>query len=149
MNKQILERYFKGQCTAEEELLVIQWLQSENFEKELGDYIADDLRQSFNIKTGQINQLAHIPLKITKESRSQSNRKDRKYNIVNRMIKVAASIIFLSIIGYAIYNFIYPINNSNNGENAIHSEKVSRINERGQKSKIYLTDGSIIYLNSE
>ena len=149
MNKEILERYYKDQCTPDEELMIFKWLQSENFEKDLGNFIHEDLSQTLVSKKELLDKLEPISQSITKRKvQSKGNEKVVSINIAIFFLKLAASLIFIGFLTYLFF-FITKEKNIVDTEEIIALEKVTKYNEKGRKSKIFLSDGTIVYLNSE
>lgn len=149
MNREILERYYKDQCTPEEELMIFKWLQSKNFENELGDFIHEDLSQTLTGKKELLNKLEPISRSITKKKgKPGGNVKVISMRIVKFSLKLAASLIIFGFLTY-FFLFITQEKQAVGTDDIIAVEKVIKYNEKGRKSKIFLSDGTIVYLNSE
>jgi transmembrane sensor len=149
LNKEILERYYKDQCTPQEELMIFKWLQSKNFEKDLWDFIHEDLSQTLVSKKDLLNKLEPISQSITqKRLQTGGNGKGASIHIVKFSLKLAASLILFGFLTY-LFLFITQEKQVVDTEDIIALEKVIKYNEKGRKSKIFLSDGTIVYLNSE
>ncbi|MEM6843367.1 MAG: FecR domain-containing protein [Bacteroidota bacterium] len=128
---ELLEKYYRGSCTEEEQKLVEAWLNSEEPKSPLEEKYLATSWQKIRDKT----QSEKPPVPI------------RKRSPYSRLIRIAASVILLASVSIFFYrDFVGETYNSSDSSE-ISYRTIST--QRGQKRTINLPDGSTIRLNYE
>ena len=160
MEKEKINRFFKGESSKQEAREVLNWIYSRKNESEIYDLIdsywrnttdessnwnAEDSWNKFkqNIKIVKVDHDAdwYRELKVYREKQKQI--KNRKW-----IYKLAASVAFLVLITLAVYQVI--VNYSQPAVTEISGpEIITKSTNKGQKLTIFLRDGTKIILNAE
>lgn len=149
MDKEVLARFFKGECDEHEVKLVMDWLHSEKAD----DFFSDELLDVWaeyeqNKKHTVYNEFISQKIIETLFDKKKNVQPVYEYRHSRRKLsfwplRIAGS-LFIVFAAVALYFF-------NGGQDKIPEEfaMVVKENPKGQKSRIYLPDGSVIWLNSE
>ncbi|MEM9833823.1 MAG: FecR domain-containing protein [Bacteroidota bacterium] len=128
---ELLEKYYRGLCTDEEQKFVEDWLNSEDSGSPHEEKYLATTWQKIRDKT----QSEKPPVSI------------RKRSLSSRLIRIAASVILLLSVSIFFYrDFVGETYNSSDSSE-ISYRTIST--QRGQKRTINLPDGSTIRLNYE
>ncbi|WKN45606.1 FecR family protein [Tunicatimonas pelagia] len=148
MDVELLEKFFRNQCTPEEVQQVLRWMSDPN-EK---DNTLRELEAYWNSLDTDIPEIAHdqqkilrlIQAKLPASSASDSKPNGRKTPFFTlTFLKVAAVIVITFL---ATFFFTQYFSQS---DSSVSVELVTRENPAGQKSTFQLPDGSIVKLNAE
>ncbi|MCG8311379.1 MAG: DUF4974 domain-containing protein [Cytophagales bacterium] len=165
MTKELLIRFSKGLCSEDEAYEVITWLKGRQSDRFLNDVIDEDIKISLehpNVdKHKEHKALLERIIKMISAEKSLTDSKlshksaysnlgktesrTRSAVLIN-IFKIAASLLLVGIIGYAI---TWVLNNPGSSILATEISMVTKENSVGRKSVIYLPDGSKVHLNSE
>lgn len=146
--EKLIAKHLSGEATPQENQAFRQWINSNNQNKTDFNKIAlsYQLSKGKTLHSQKSKVFANIQQKIYVD---HEIRIDKKQNSINRRLKawmsVAASIIVLISLGL----FYYTNSNSSLVQESVHEQLVVKSNPAGQKSKVFLPDGSIVWLNSE
>ncbi|MEQ6119360.1 FecR domain-containing protein [Reichenbachiella sp. MALMAid0571] len=159
MNKNLIERFFKGDYTEEDQKQVYNWLLSRNMEHEANallkkhwesvnksETLTDtDLEAIYRRIMNEVAEAQVIRLLDTDVKKLGSAHKTK--TTWTSFLKYAAIVVCAFGLGYyAYYQNQNAGSSSSLGKEATYIEKVTA---RGQKSHIILKDGSKIVLNSD
>ncbi len=161
MNKQTLINLIQDRCSDDEKSEVLKWMVSKNFEKDLEQFIHDDLSTGLAsdqyLEKTDLNHLAEDIILKVKDIKSPNinsisvrdeielyEKQKNKQSWIYTMSKIAAAFLLI-----ASFVFIANYFSSNQNETNQIVKTISKENLRGRKSTIFLKDGSIVYLNSE
>jgi ferric-dicitrate binding protein FerR (iron transport regulator) len=147
---ELIAKYFANTLTSQERELLEQW---EN-KSALNASQLIELRKIFKERSGERKT---IHSKILKEkiwrntfhARAELKIHGLNYNGVRMHYsfrKVAAVILTLIFISFLVYHFLSSVPAINKGEKI--SERVYKENPAGQKTKVFLSDGSVVWLNA-
>ncbi|MFV2015772.1 MAG: FecR family protein [Candidatus Heimdallarchaeota archaeon] len=161
MTKHTLLNLIQDNCSSEEKSEVLEWMVSKDFEKDLEQFIHDDLSIELavdhNLEKTDLNHLVEDILLKVKDIKSRSrnpipthdeielyNEQKNKQSWFYTMSKIAAAVIL-------VVSFVFIANyfSSNQNEQQLAVNTIIKENLRGHKSTIFLKDGSMVYLNSE
>ncbi len=151
MEKRLIIKFLKNECTAEEKETVVEWLHSRDFESELLSQIENDLlslNASANNEEDLQPLLQNILLKEQLD-RIDSGRQiiypGRKNGSVKWLLSVAASIIIIFSFSYfltGLFTSEAPL------DTPLTAKYIVKENSRGRMSTIFLPDGSVVKLNA-
>ena len=148
MDKYLLKKYIKGECNSVEARQVFLWINSEQFDSNLLRLIEQDLDQEINTQEPAITNES-LQKKITAiydKAREETIFLDPSKSLYgNTFLKIAASLLLIISIGILLYDS----SQNTPPTSAITSKSITKENDRGRKSTIFLPDGSVIQLNSE
>ncbi|WP_186756931.1 FecR family protein [Echinicola salinicaeni] len=151
MSRELLNKFFKGDCSPEEVHKILVWINSETgkqdldraFEAFTSDHEGDN-------KVDSAEMLLKIKSRIEKEDKLKelaeytNNRSVRTNSWLLKAVKVAASIVLIAFFTFVWYN------NSQVEESVLIKDDslVTKQTKLGQKLKIVLSDGSSVHLNA-
>ncbi|MCG8306498.1 MAG: FecR domain-containing protein [Cytophagales bacterium] len=149
MDQKIMDRFFKGQCTEEEMKEVMKWMHSDASTSYLSKRMEEfwdredpsDVTESLSadrIAQRAINTIFEPEQDLTDVVTGRTS---------GFIWKVAAAIVFFLAVGFLFRQLI-----TSDPEQPSVTEDVPLIikqNPKGQKSKVFLPDGSTVWLNSE
>jgi transmembrane sensor len=148
-NEKDIEHFFKGKLSENKAKEFLIWLNSKEGEEAYNSQIENlwnkESERDPNLKEAELHTALNTPDYLVTEERSQSKR--IKLYFPN-LLKVAASLLAILSISY----FFYLNQNIDSKENQIAQivpKEIIRSAPKGQKSKISLPDGSIVFLNAE
>ncbi len=140
----IIAKKFAGESSREDEGIISTWL-DENIENR---EIYHDLQRAWD-NEARVNQMPKVinqdyqREKVWNESFEKNHRKPMIRKIPLFLLKVAASIAILLVAGWVGYKLVEQDQQPVQQPQAIVKE-----NPNGQKSKIFLPDGSTVWLNA-
>lgn len=151
INEKDIEHFFKGKLSEAKAKHFLIWLNSKEGEKVYNSYIekiwnreTDNLR---NLKEGEL----HIAPQNSEPIKRDQNKDLRPKEIKRpstRYMKIAASLLAILTICYLFY--LNKTVESYEGQIVQdHSKEIIKSVPKGQKSKITLPDGSVVFLNAE
>lgn len=148
-SKKDIEHFFKGKLSKEKAKEFLIWLNSKEGEEAYNSHIENiwnnELERDQNLKEVEQHTAINVPDNSVIEQRSKSSRKKLRFP---QFLRIAASLIAILSISYLLY-----LNKTNDSkENQIVQvvpKEIIRSVPKGQKSKITLPDGSIVYMNAE
>ena len=162
MDRKLLYKYFKGNCTAAETKEVLQWYANAKFDPDLDQEIHElfDTDVSNSVESwGKdavfLNILDHIERgepSSSKDKQSQKKIIHSKMNEHKRSYFKVAAVITLTLLTCGMLWFTKTNNISEDNTNQAKVSKSSYITKQttvGQKSKMKLTDGTEVVLNAE
>ncbi len=157
MNEDLIRQFFSGECSEEEIEMILDWVKSKNpsdplsaiydklwedddttsYEKEIDSkQLFDKIEQTQKEDNQDLISLSETQkLEIT-QPRSLPNRKIM-------FLRYAAILIFGAVFSYVL------VTNKQPEVGEVTVEMVKKVTTRGQKSTIFLRDGSKVILNSE
>jgi ferric-dicitrate binding protein FerR (iron transport regulator) len=142
MHRDLLERFFKKECSAQEAKKVILWLRDKENSNEV-EAMMSSRWHGTSEETDLPTNLNEIYSNILEEI-ANDKIKTRKLPVRKMYMGIAASIIFL-IVSLSTF-YVYQLSNSNAGINAV---EIAKITNRGEKLTTKLPDGTLVTLNSE
>jgi transmembrane sensor len=148
MNKDLLERFFKDECTAEESAKVLKWFDTEDGKKFLQGELDSDIENMMS-GSGQFGSGYPDPdsEKILKSIqgmiRKQEFRNKRKRQVIYPIFKAAAAILVVLAASFFYQNVYLP-----ESEEITEHVPIHYTTSEDQQRKITLGDGSTIQLNS-
>ena len=158
MTKKELKNILRNHCTEQDKTELIQWVLSEKFDDDLEKYISEDLEielaQKHRINDVELNTMA---AKIISKARKETNTTVNPEHEIptysgdwqNRsglgfFYKIAATLLLVALFTFIAFHFT-----KNTTEHVKTATAITKENQRGRKSTIFLKDGSIVYLNAE
>jgi len=145
VNKDIINKYFKGKCNAEEAAAFLRWLNSEKADQELNAYLKDcwiALEDEKMMKPQVLEKLNSIIDEKQKTEKTATN------GNLKTIFRIAASLALFLMVSWSVYHYI-NINENLISTNTIQEETLTfKSTGKGQKLKIKLPDGSHVMLNS-
>ena len=148
MNKDLLERFFNNECTAEESAKVLKWFDTEDGKKFLQGELDSDIENMMS-GSGQFGSGYPDPdsEKILKSIqgtiRKQEFRNKRKRQVIYPIFKAAAAILVVLAASFFYQNVYLP-----ESEEITEHVPIHYTTSEDQQRKITLGDGSTIQLNS-
>lgn len=132
IDPELLQKYFDGQCTPEEESRVMGWLHS-NRDDSLDESIFEGIDKTL------------LKNSIWEEVQPAPNVKRSRQGWLS-FVKLAASVLIIMVLVHLIYKsqFVHPVDESMTTEARQKTIKTAL----GEKREVTLQDGTIIYLNS-
>lgn len=136
VSKELIERYHRGQCSLEEQHIVEQWLDSEETEMSFPENAGLKAMEDKGWKkiSGRYNIAVH--------SDPVAGFKLRNY----RMLWQFAACMILAL-GAAFFYYSEIDSGNNNQKEALVYKEIRTL--KGQKLKVSLPDGTVVWLNSE
>ncbi|MEM9720057.1 MAG: FecR domain-containing protein [Bacteroidota bacterium] len=135
VTRELLEKYSRGECTADETAEIETWLSS----------VEDDSNLSEQEFGDSIN---NIRLKLH-ETLSDPKLKNKVIPLYKRVTRYAAAAVFLCVIGFSAYYFSPGGSKQTlNGVQVVSADQTVET-RRGEKRTLRLPDGSTIRLNYE
>ena len=147
MNRNLIEKFIQGKCSPEEELKVIDWMRSKDYDAELGKIISEDLKGTYEFGLSEYRDLSHIRKDILKKHGSGISHNYRGTSMPGKLLRVAASIVILTTVGLSIFLLNNKPSKVSDNQHAV--SQITKSNPRGRKSTIFLADGTKVNLNSE
>jgi transmembrane sensor len=157
VTKEELKKIIQDRCSEKNRFELIDWILSKNFDQQLDQFISKDLEQELlKPHKRQDPELDAICEQIIQAAPSRQSKSDALNHEIdsypnglrrpelNTIFKVAAAILVLAVFSFIAYFFT-----ENQSEEVQVVQTITKENQRGRKSTIFLQDGSIIYLNSE
>ncbi len=145
VNKELIDRFYKGECTESEVHEVMSWMHSDLSEKQLSDEIEYHWQtESDKRQQGKEWDNNFTKDKILHKIFSENDRTNNSRIGARRWIAAAAIFIFLATGAY-----YFTINNNQQDITNEVIASVTKENPKGQKSRVFLPDGSVVWLNSE
>ena len=148
--KDLIRDKFKNSAKTD----VQSWVLSDDFEKELEEFIDEDLDHGLVTEQDFDINLEHLADKIIKESKNKSKLRNLEIDEYKELLeknrswrnafKIAAALLFVALFAFAT---IYFVNNQPQGDNQITF--ISKENPRGRKSTVFLKEGTAVNLNAE
>jgi ferric-dicitrate binding protein FerR (iron transport regulator) len=148
---ELIGKYLAGEVTVREREEFLQWIENSDENKkefELHRNSWEATRIKFDSQNGDV-VFRKILNKIDEDQEHEISRIDnpigngRRFNM-SMITKIAASLIFFATLAYFI-----KINRSTQSDDQKTVSFIIKQNPAGQKSKIYLPDGSEVVLNAE
>lgn len=142
----LIARHLSGETSPEEQNEFREWLNArESNQQEFRKLaITFQLSKSAYQSAGKKRVFNKIKSKISEESLHYSLNERNKPRVNWPWVSVAASIILLIVSGF----FFFNDNLLQGSEGELSSAIMLKTNPPGQKSKVFLPDGSIVWLNS-
>ena len=139
IDRELLVRYMQGKCDAAETELVKYFLLQPEWQQAMDELLEEDFQQ-FETWIPDINQSIEWNRRFHEKHVNRASRSLKGMHWVGYaaacLILISAGFYFISFSGQSAKN------------NAI-TAMLERVNARGQRSKIILSDGSVVYLGAE
>ncbi len=158
MTKDELKKLIKDRFPDNKRMELIDWVLSNNFDKELDQFITEDLEHELlqKHKLGDAD-LENLASEILKKAPAKDGHQEIKQHKIEtyqsdwqsrsgfrRIFRIAAAVVLIALFAYVAFYFT-----NNQTVEIAKVESIIKENQRGRKSTIFLRDGSIVYLNSE
>lgn len=161
MNKEIINKFLKGDCSNAEIEEMIQWLESVASDDQLDKIIAQDLGEHLAKGVKTQKDLAHLIPGIfasneqptSSDSEREEHRAQRNLTIEFRekkswkFLKWAASVVLVVGLSFMLYSIRKESKQRVTVKAGIHM--ITKSNGYGRKSTIFLKDGTIVYLDAD
>jgi ferric-dicitrate binding protein FerR (iron transport regulator) len=158
VNKKELKKVIRSHCSEAGKAEFAQWVSSNQFDEDLENFISEDLENELSknhqIDDAELDGMAKKILSMARENQTSpklnhdkiaSYESDRQnHSGTNALFKIAAALLLIML--FTFIAFRYTRNTTE--ENQI-AQTITKENQRGRKSTIFLKDGSIVYLNSD
>lgn len=159
VTKEELKNIIKNNCNEKESAAFGRWVVSDSFEKDLDSFITEDLEnelaQIHQVEDKDLEKMAAKILRYAKNQTSIPTEKSGKIiapytsdwqskSWFSSGYKIAAAIVLLAVFSFVIIYF-----SSKPTEELSSVQIITKENQRGRKSTIFLKDGSVVYLNAE
>jgi transmembrane sensor len=148
-NEKDIEHFFKGKLSQNKAKEFLIWLNSKEGEEAYNSHIGNlwnkESERDPNLKEAELHTALNTPDHLVTAERSQSKRIKLHYP---NLLKIAASLLAILSISYLFY-LNQNIDSKENQIAQIVPKEIIRSASKGQKSKISLPDGSIVFLNAE
>ncbi len=145
MNKELIDRFYNGECTEKEVHEIMNWMHSDLSEVQLSKEVETNWQDADSEKQqGKGWDIDLISTKILHKIFEETNLKTNSRVKVRRWIAAAIFIIIFSTGTYFVINN-YDQHKATNESIAF----ITKQNPKGQKSRVFLPDGSVVWLNSE
>lgn len=156
VDKKLIYKFLRHECSSLEEQEVLNWLQSSDREK-LEDYIEEDLNLELTRNNGANQDLGHLLPNILEDTEEEPTKEVdypigsylafiKSKRILAYSVKWAAAIVLIA--GFSFF-FNYNLSRVETVQSETSNLLTVKENQRGRKSTIFLKDGSVVYLNSE
>ncbi len=159
VNKELIIKFLTGESTEVENLLIKKWLNNNVKNKKLFDEIEfiwkasgvtqninkDDMKDDWNIILDKIGKTTEYQLIKPKDQQLETPNifSDKAKKGLYSILKVAAIFILAFSLSYTIFYFT---SNTSYKDSQAYNELIT---SKGQKSRLILSDGTKIWLNSE
>ncbi len=159
INKELIIKFLTGESSEAESVLINQWLNENKENKKSFDEVEflwkasgitqdlneDGQKNDWNIILDKIEKTAEFQLLKSKIQQPETRRifGDKTRKVLNNLLKIAAIFIFAFGISYTIFYFT---SKTSYEESLAYNEVITN---KGQKSRLILSDGTKIWLNSE
>jgi transmembrane sensor len=137
LNKKLFAKFYWGLATKSEEKQVFESDESVKMLQNQWDNVTEKNREKY----GEIN---HSKIKSEIYQNIERMNKESKFRKMNQWIKYAAAILIPLFMASIVYYL--TIDDSRSRDNLVWIEKQSK---RGERKKLQLPDGSMVWLNSE
>ncbi|MDN5200300.1 FecR domain-containing protein [Fulvivirgaceae bacterium BMA10] len=154
MDRDLLRSFFEGECTEEEVKRVLQWAQLQEDSLDPLQATFDNLWNKNEIPyQGEIDSeqlFGQLQKKLKDDTdpyiKPASGRRNQWFSDVGKhlFLRYAAIISFAILVSLLILQYRVPVNI----QEAAHMEMIEKTTTRGQKTTVFLSDGSKIILNS-
>ncbi|WP_090609492.1 FecR family protein [Parapedobacter koreensis] len=134
ITQELLDRYYEGCCTAEEQAAVERWLAE--------DPGLPDIPDLAHLQTLEDREWGRL-----RENHIRSGKPERQTRRLSRLWMVAASLLALVTVSVAVYWLITPKAHNVSLATTEPAFREYRT-EPGQKAKVILPDGSTVHLNA-
>jgi ferric-dicitrate binding protein FerR (iron transport regulator) len=143
----LIAKYLTGEASAQEKSEFKLWLNSNDQNKEEFRQIA--LTFQLSKSQSETNRKAQVFSKIKQRidadfEKSITTDRNKNNSLLKRWVSIAATILVIALVGMS-----YFASTDINNVDEVHASIVHKSNPAGQKSKVFLPDGSIAWLNSE
>jgi transmembrane sensor len=155
INKENIKKFFAGEATKAEVKLVLDWIYSDAFEKELSEIFHQHLNEpTKNNGWDEYHQLKNLKSRLQSKGQSADydqilansrNAKSKSF-AVSTYWKVAATLLVMITFSLAIWKL--TSHDQSEIISTIEIIEVEKSTTSGQKSTIFLEDGSRVVLNS-
>lgn len=145
INPDLLRKFLRDECDENEYRQVINWVNSSANAEEVLSFIethwgaGSDNQGKAGIDYYQVLEKI-TKTTVQKEATFKPSR--TRHSIARQLLKVAAILLFP-----VLFLGIYYLTQNKPGDNAIVYEQ--KINQKGQKSRISLPDGTVVWLNAD
>jgi transmembrane sensor len=153
MDKELLNRFFKGECSEEEIRLILKWYHDQDSEYLLNNEIETLWAKDSADRSIEFTDKETVYKAITKHIGFNDSRivelnshQSKKKNRIMLFLKIAASISLFLLVGLLAYKFQFTTNNEPVPQ---VTEYTTKSTPRGQKATVFLPDGSKVRLNSK
>ena len=141
MKKELLNRFFKGNATKAEIEQIVEYLYSDEVDKDLQKVIADELEKNENNPFYNAKEnFNSISEQINTKNKVQANQSFNWW-------KLAAAIILLAISTFVVFIVIDSTEPQEVAQNTIIKD-IIKTTEKGQKLQMKLPDGTHVVLNA-
>ena len=140
-----ISKFIHRKTNIKEELDMLKWVQSEDYEQELAQAVSDDLEDAYSMDELESEDLSHIYTNIISNTESKIPKRSTSLFRTSVLYKYVATLLLFCLIGLLVYEYALRTDVTVEAE----STQVVKTNVKGRKSTIHLSDGSVIYLNSE
>lgn len=159
MTKEELKNIIANRCSENDRAAFAKWVTSESFESDLESFISNDLEnelaKTHHIEDAALNTMAEKIIQSAKAQNSnlaeKSGTKIYAYDSdwqnrsgLSAGYKIAAALVLLAVFSFVVFFFM-----NNQPKEISEARLITKENQRGRKSTIFLKDGSIVYLNAE
>lgn len=148
-----IKKLFEGQLTQEEVKELLEWLHSTEGETDLSGDICQIWEES--TKTGEYtgSNVDALWQKINANDHSHRSAEvristPRATKMIPLWLKVACAVLLVGVGLSIVLRPSHPIENTASSVSET-VEMITKYNPPGQKTKVYLADGSIVFLNSD
>lgn len=159
VTKEELKNIIKNSCDEKDSAAFARWVVSDSFENDLENFITEDLEnelaQIHQVEDKALGKMAskilrnaknHVPVPAERSEKIiapyQSDWQSRSW--FPNGYKIAATIVLLAVFSFVIIYFT-----TRTTEDFTSTQIITKENQRGRKSTIFLKDGSVVYLNAE
>ena len=156
MTKEELKRIIAKRFPRQKTKKLTSWILSGNFDNDIEQFISEDLESELNQKQRiEVDELDSMAVEIMKKAGKSNSEKanlqidnytgnNEKQSRFSYFYKIAAAILLVASFTFVAYYYT-----KTKSTNSVVVKNITKENQRGRKSTIFLRDGSIVYLNSE
>jgi ferric-dicitrate binding protein FerR (iron transport regulator) len=158
VTKKELKNVIRNHCDESSKAQFMQWVTSDHFEEDLEKFISEDLENDLStnhhLEEAALDDMAkkiltmarknQTPLEMTHHKVAGNDQVSHKRIGFNTIFKIAAALLFIALFTFVAYYFTQNPTRKNQ-----ITQTITKENQRGRKSTIFLKDGSIVYLNSD
>lgn len=137
-----IRRFIHRKANLKEELDILKWVQSEDYDAELEKIVSEELEEAYSVDELASEDLSHISKKIIASDKPV---KQIPFTRTRVFYKYAATILLFCLIGLIAKEYVFQAEKTEE----VALSQVVKTNVKGRKSTIHLSDGSTIYLNAE
>lgn len=147
MDQSLIDKFKQGRCTPEEVKAVLDWYNSEECERRYSEQIDKAIKIYDESIVLQDSNKESVYSKLRSRIQRDVNIKERTgRSFFHRFANIAAVILFLAAAIVVVFEYSRRAQSENGELPAVQS--ITKSTTLGQKSTIFLSDGSIITLNS-